>query len=96
MKTVFKVDINIKDLLRDYQKYSKNDFLCPVGYDSISDFIKICKEWKTEKTIIVFNFDEPMWFNLGDTVLLNNIYYKVISKTFHANTNTISYYLNFE
>ena len=96
MKTVFKIDINIKDLLRDYQKYGKNDFLCPVGYDSISDFIKICKEWKTENTIIVFSFDEAMWFNFGDTVLLNNTYYKVISKTFDAKQNVISYFLNYE
>ena len=96
MKTVFKVDINTNDFLNDYKKYGKNSFLCPGGFNSISDFAKGCKECPGRDILVTFSFDEPMWFNLGDTVLLNNIYYKVTSKTFHANQNIISYYLNFE
>lgn len=96
MKTVFKVDINTSDFLNEYKKYGKNSFLCPSGFNSISDFVKGCKEFPGRNMLVTFSFDEPMWFNLGDTVLLNNIYYKVTNKTFHANHNIISYYLNFE
>ena len=96
MKTVFKVDINTSDFLNEYKKYGQNSFLCPSGFNSISEFAKGCKECPERNMLVTFIFDEPMWFNLGDTVLLNNIYYKVISKTFHANQNIISYYLNFE
>lgn len=96
MKTVFKVDINPIDFLRDYKKYGKDSFICPSGFDKIEDFVKGCREFPDHDMLVTFSFDEFMWFNLGDTVLLNNIYYKVTSKTFHANYNIISYYLNFE
>lgn len=96
MKTVFKVDINPLDFLRDYKKYSKDSFICPGGFDKIEDFAKGCRKFPDHDMLITFSFDEPMWFNLGDTVLLNNIYYKVTSKTFHTNHNIISYNLNYE
>lgn len=96
MKTVFKVNSNTSDFLNEYKKYGKNSFLCPEGFNSISEFVKRCKECPGKNMIVTFSFDEPMWFNLGDTILLNNIYYKVFSKAFYANQNIIRYYLNFE
>ena len=98
MKTRFNVEININDFEKDYKKYGKDSFLCPIGYNSISDFIRVVPEIKSKcsKIPISFGFYEAMWFNIGDTVLLNNIYYKVINKTFFANTNTINYELIYE
>ena len=96
MKTVFKVDINISDFLKNYKKYGEGSFICPDGFNSISDFVNGCKTCTKQDILITFSFADAMWFNLGDTVLLNNIYYKVISKTFHANQNIISYFLNYE
>ena len=96
MKTVFSVDINPLDFLRDYKKYGKDSFICPKGFDSISQFVKVCKILNDKEMLVCFSFDESMWFNLGDTVLLNNIYYKVTNKLFNANTNIISYHLSYE
>lgn len=96
MKTIFKVDINPLDFLRDYKKYGKDSFICPGGFNKIEDFVKGCRKFSDHDMLVTFSFDESMWLNLGDRILLNNIYYKVTSKTFHANHKIISYNLNYE
>ena len=96
MKTVFKVDINPLDFLRDYKKYGKDSFICPGGFDKIEDFTKGCREFPDHDMLVTFGFDEAMWLNLGDRILLNNIYYRVTDKTILVNKNIISYHLDYE
>ena len=98
MKTVFRVEIVYRDFLNEFRNMSNNSFICPKGFDSINQFARFCKNENKKKngsksTKVSFEFDEPMWFNLGDVVILNNVYYKVIGKTLFANENTINYKL---
>lgn len=96
MKTIFKIDLNPLDFLRDYKKYSKDSFKCPIGFDKIEEFAKLCRNSSEHNIIVSFEFNESIWLNLGDRILLNNIYYRVTDKTILANQNIISYHLDYE
>jgi hypothetical protein len=80
--TVFRFSIDNDTFLKEYKKRGASTFETPNGFRDIKHFANSCKEHPALKTAVSFSCEEYVPLNLGDEVLINCIYYKVVSKTF--------------
>ena len=91
--TSFIIDISNSDFLSEYKKRGVNGFIEPDNFNTIAHFAEHCRKDPTGITTVSFSSGGYVPLNLGDEVLINNIYYKVVSKTFDHSKDKLIYHL---
>ena len=89
----FILDISNSDFLKDYKKRGDSAFIEPDNFNTIGHFAEHCRQDPNGITTVSFSSGGYVPLNLGDEVLINNIYYKVISKSFDQLKDKLIYHL---